>query len=490
MVQGQLIVRSRWVVRQFRDKAEEDVYAGCPGGEAIRCLLAIAVFEEMEIIPGDFSVAFMHTPMTYEEYVEAPPEWGIDADSCWRLERALNGLRKAAQLFQKYLIGLLTEKMGFLSFSGLPTLLRHQEQKVRVAIHVDDPLSTGPGDGVRQMYKSLGTWLVVKIGEAFSPTIPARYLGGQYWRVQDTIIEAAAEGYIDSMVKAGSCEKARRVATPGVSMPKKMSKEDEALLTKKQHRQFRSIVGKGQFLAPKRPDVLYPLKECSRRLATPRVYDLTAAKRICRYLKGTKEVKLYLRVGPDASRLRGRSDTDWAGCVETRRSTSSGQIFWGDFLLMAYSRQQSIVARSSPEAEYYGITALASEMMYVQAVMKFLGYQLKMEAESDASSAIALASRCGLSRIRHIDIQYLWVQWLIENHKLFLKKVEGQANSADMGTKHLDAATLQRHMWTVGLRGPHGSAAANGADLSTLLQAMPVSAIVQFLLRGSGVVGR
>ena len=77
------IVRSRWVVRQFKDYNSQDYFSGCPGLEAIRVLMAIAAHYSLALIPGDFSVAFMHTPMTYDEYVEAPPELGLGRSGCW-----------------------------------------------------------------------------------------------------------------------------------------------------------------------------------------------------------------------------------------------------------------------------------------------------------------------------------------------------------------------------------------------------------------------
>ena len=64
----------------------------------------IASREFVEVMPGEFSVAFMHTPMDYEEYAEAPPEWGgVKEGQCWLLLRASGGLREASQVYQKQL---------------------------------------------------------------------------------------------------------------------------------------------------------------------------------------------------------------------------------------------------------------------------------------------------------------------------------------------------------------------------------------------------
>ena len=69
-----IICRSRWVVRQFKSLVDGDCFSGCPGLEAVRVLLAVTLAWQWTILPADVSVAFMHTPMDYVEYVEAPPD--------------------------------------------------------------------------------------------------------------------------------------------------------------------------------------------------------------------------------------------------------------------------------------------------------------------------------------------------------------------------------------------------------------------------------
>ena len=162
-VDGETVVRSRWVIRQFKSNSSDmDVFSGCPGQEAVRILLAVAAHEGLAIIPGDFSVAFMHTPMDYEGYVEAPTESGVASDECWLLLKALNGLRKASQLFQKFLIDILTNHLGFASYRGLPTLLRSETTSVKLSVHVDDPLTVGQHAEIISFHKSLEQWLEVR----------------------------------------------------------------------------------------------------------------------------------------------------------------------------------------------------------------------------------------------------------------------------------------------------------------------------------------
>ena len=59
---------------------------------------------------------------------------------------------------------------------------------------------------------------------------------------------------------------------------------------------------------------------------------LTAMKRILRYLRGTLYFRLLLRRS-STTELRVYTDDDWAGCLDTRRSTSGYVVFLGDSLV-------------------------------------------------------------------------------------------------------------------------------------------------------------
>jgi hypothetical protein len=83
----------------------------------------------------------------------------------------------------------------------------------------------------------------------------------------------------------------------------------------------------------------------------PREPHLTAMKRILRYLQGTLDYGLLLRRS-SSSDLVAYTDADWAGCPDTRRSTSGYAMFLGDNLVFWSAKRQTVVSRSSAEAEY------------------------------------------------------------------------------------------------------------------------------------------
>jgi hypothetical protein len=96
--------------------------------------------------------------------------------------------------------------------------------------------------------------------------------------------------------------------------------------------QFRSIAGALQYLTFTRPDIAYAVQQICLHMHDPREPHLTAMKRILRYLRGTPDFGLLLRRSSNSD-LVVYTDADWAGCPDTRRSTSSYAVFLGDNLV-------------------------------------------------------------------------------------------------------------------------------------------------------------
>ena len=129
------------------------------------------------------------------------------------------------------------------------------------------------------------------------------------------------------------------------------------------------------------------------------------------------------------------SDSDWAGEKITRRSTTGGIASWGASILKSWSNRQSVIARSSGEAEYYALGKGLSEGMGIRAIAADFGWDLKIVCNLDSSAAKAMASRVGLGKTRHIEVLYLWVQDIVKNKWLQLRKIPGDKNPSDVLTK-------------------------------------------------------
>ena len=139
---------------------------------------------------------------------------------------------------------------------------------------------------------------------------------------------------------------------PGVK--EKPIKEDEVELDVKDAKVFRSVVARANYLAQDRPDIRFACKELCREMSKPTVKAWKALKKLCRYVKGQPEVVQLVPFGSACDRiLEVYVDSDWAGCMATRKSTNGGAIMWNGTCLKTWSTTQTVIALSSGEAEYY-----------------------------------------------------------------------------------------------------------------------------------------
>ena len=123
----------------------------------------------------------------------------------------------------------------------------------------------------------------------------------------------------------------------------------------------------------------------------------------------------------------------------------------GRHLIRHYSRAQKVVTLSSAEAELGGVVSGASEGLGTQAIARDLGIVADLLLLADSSAAIGICRRSGIGRVRHLAVGQLWVQERIRDKTLRLDKVAGEANPADIGTKHLGAEVMRRCMALAGL---------------------------------------
>ena len=105
-------------------------------------------------------------------------------------------------------------------------------------------------------------------------------------------------------------------------------------------------------------------------------------------------------------RMTAYSDSDWAGDRIKRKSTSGGFFLIGKYYIKSWSKNQSVVALSSAEAELYAIIKTASESLGIYSSLQDWGIGITVNLMADASAALGIFGRSGLGNMRHIDTSY------------------------------------------------------------------------------------
>ena len=137
----------------------------------------------------------------------------------------------------------------------------------------------------------------------------------------------------------GLKEKSKGVSTPGVK-PKANTKEEKEL-NPSQATQFRAMVARANYLAQDRPDIQFATKELCREMSKPRERSWNSLKRLGRYLQANpRYVQEFKRQGKQ-THITAWVDTDYAGCLRTRKSTSGGLINIGSHLVKSWSATQT-----------------------------------------------------------------------------------------------------------------------------------------------------
>ena len=139
------------------------------------------------------------------------------------------------------------------------------------------------------------------------------------------------------------------------------------------------------------------------------------------------------------------TDSDWASCHGTRRSTSCAVLALNGSVAYSYSRRQKVVSLSSGEAEYYAAASGASGGVYLKNIVQFLtGKPVRLVLRCDSQAARGMIQRQGVQgRVKHKTLKVLWLQDLCQPGILSITAVQTRYNLADIGTKSLTASRVR-----------------------------------------------
>ena len=230
--------------------------------------------------------------------------------------------------------------------------------------------------------------------------------------------------------------------TPGVEGQEELDRDDDVDITGADATRFRGAAARCNYMAFDRPDMQYATKEVCREMAKPTTGSLRRLRRIGQYLKKKPRLVWNFDMQCKSDILNVYTDSNWASCRRSCKSTSGGTVMIGNHCLKAWSKTQALVAKSSAEAELYGVVRGATEALGLSTLFSDFGMQVKLKLHVDAAAAKGIRERRGISKVRHLDVNVLWLQETAARRDMPVLKVPGEIHPADLATKHLCSAKI------------------------------------------------
>jgi hypothetical protein len=439
-------IRCRLVARDFKVKGEgsrDDLFASMPPLEAKRLLFKMAAAtwggsDPTKIMLVDVKKAHLNGKVGEEIWacIELPEE-DAEPGMCGRLVRWLYGMRPAAKAWEEDYAAKLMGA-GFRRGVASPTCFFHPSWGMRIVVHGDDFTITGKQRHLNEFARLMGSWYLMTVKGTLGPETGdsrvLRILNRKLWIDDNALVYEADEKHARVLCEhfgLGSDSK-------GLDSPAAKSEvnEDDPPLEGGEVTEFRGLAARASYLSLDRIDLMFAAKEVCREMAAPRASSWGKLKRLARYVLAHPRAEWRFPFGVFSTmNLKVHSDSDWAGCRATRKSTSGGMISIDGTALKAWSSTQATVATSSGEAELQALVKAASEGLGMQSVASDLGLNLQLEVIVDSSAAQSIASRCGLGRTKHLEVKYLWVQQAVALGRFKVGRVPGEFNPADVVTK-------------------------------------------------------
>ncbi|KXJ70298.1 hypothetical protein RP20_CCG024202 [Aedes albopictus] len=220
---------------------------------------------------------------------------------------------------------------------------------------------------------------------------------------------------------------------------------------------YRSLIGALLYIAVHaRPDISVSTSILGRRVSCPSDTDWTAAKRIVRYLLGTRDWKLEF-TGTEEG-LLGFCDADWAGDQESRKSTTGYCFLLAGAAISWVSRRQPSVTLSSMEAEYMALSEACQEVIWLRRLLLEMGCAQKKPTliNEDNQSCIAFVrSERSTKRSKHIETREHFVKDLCQRKELQLVYCPTEEMTADILTKPLCVVKQRKFASKIGMSVTH-----------------------------------
>jgi hypothetical protein len=418
----------------------------------VRVLLTIAAVNNWHLHQLDVDNAFLHGDLHEEVYMQLPPGYSNPNDPrVCKLKKSIYGLKQASrQWFSKLSTSLL--HFGFLQAKSDSSLFIRKSTNdfIAVLIYVDDVLiASNTLTALNKVKQYLRTIFPIKdLGNL------KYFLGIEVARSAKGIVLCQRKYALDILADSGFSG-AKPVSFPMESTLKLSTHDASPSLS--DPASYRRLIGRLLYLTLTRPDLSYAIQTLSQFMSNPHTIHMQAAERVLRYLKATPGQGLLLKAD-STFHLKAYSDSDWGGCIDTRRSVTGYLVFLGDSLISWKSKKQPTVSRSSAEAEYRALATTSCEIQWLTYLLADFHIPHSQPAllYTDSKPASEIASNpVHHERTKHIQLDCHLVREKLQEGLLTIIHIPSKFQLADALTKPLGYHTLNPILGKIGMVNIH-----------------------------------
>jgi len=293
-----------------------------------------------------------------------------------------------------------------------------------IGLYVDDMVITGNNNEIKNIT------LIIKGKFKISKSEPINFiLGIKVVNINNTYI-ISQEGFINNILEKFNIKHTRKTYTP--CMNDNIKDENTKPFDKTV---YKSAIGMLIYLSKcTRPDISFAVHKAARNSENPTVSDWIKITHILKYINTTKDYKIHYN---GKGEIIAYTDSDFAGDIKDRKSTSGNIILMGNSPICWASKKQTIVSTSTAEAEYISTSECTKKVLWIRNILQELfNYNKPIKIYTDN-----IASKTNIendeinTKLKHIDIKFFFNKD-IDKGKITLDYIESKEMLADILTKN------------------------------------------------------
>lgn len=419
-----------------------EVYAPVSRMDTVRMILALAAQRGWDVYQLDVKSAFLHGNLKEDVYVEQPRGYEVKSElhKVYKLIKALYGLRQSSRTWFERLESYFL-KEGFEKCNSEPTLftkVNEQGKLLVVSVYVDDLIYGGDDKDMISEFKRsmMNEFDMSDLGKM------RLFLGVEVSQISKGIFINQRKYVLEVLKKFGMehCNPVQNPIVPGC----KLFRDENGREVDGTY--YRQLVGSMMYITTTRPDIVFVVRLLSRYMSRPTELHLLVAKRVLRYLQGTSDFGLFYKKDGN-NELTGYTDSDYAGDIEDRKSTSGYAFILSSAAVAWSSQKQPIVTLSTTEAEFVAAAACSTQAIWMKRILAALGYQGDESTIifCDNISTIQLARNPVFhAKSKHIEVRFHFLRDLENDEIVQLVHCGTHDQIADVLTKPIKLESFRK----------------------------------------------